>query len=605
MNRTFKLVAALLAAATAALAPSIGSTAPGTGKWVTAYYGSYFWDVPDYQRPEHVDMTAMTHFVFARIGPGGGRMGGEPGTILPGGGTAQTDRSQGPGAPANQTVEEYMVARAHAAGVKALIMLGGAGDEEGFRASTAAAVRTQFVNRLVEYLVQKDYDGIDLDWEGVTSAADQAALEALARELRSAANSHPRYQDSPVIITYPAGMLNMNIDQVSEHSVRLAGLVDQFNVMSYGAGWFGSGWESTVSAPLTGYSPARPMDIASTVQAYVDAGIPREKIGMGIGFYGISYRPPFSGPGMSTEGYDLSYWDTNDVRWNYAMLHKYGYLSQGNYVWDSATQTGYRSYPGGYEAPGRNAVGYVSYEDARSITAKGAWARSTAPGQGVGGTIVWLLNYGTTDGQNNPLMAAVKRAFLDENAPEPDPVPPPAADIRTSVRTDSDWGSGYCATVDIVNHGNLAAVWHVAVPFADTLTSLWNAIYAIDDGKLSLQGQEWNRYVYPGQTRSVGFCASRLAAPPPPAPAPGAVTVAVTIDTDWGNGYCAKAVVTNSGAATATNWSASTEVQGQVSSLWNASYVQEQARLTLSGAAWSRDLPAGAQLTDIGFCANR
>jgi cellulase/cellobiase CelA1 len=120
-----------------------------------------------------------------------------------------------------------------------------------------------------------------------------------------------------------------------------------------------------------------------------------------------------------------------------------------------------------------------------------------------------------------------------------------------------------------------------------------------------LQGQEWNRYVYPGQTRSVGFCASRLAAPPPPAPAPGAVTVAVTIDTDWGNGYCAKAVVTNSGAATATNWSASTEVQGQVSSLWNASYVQEQARLTLSGAAWSRDLPAGAQLTDIGFCANR
>ncbi|MES2901562.1 MAG: glycosyl hydrolase family 18 protein [Pseudomonadota bacterium] len=593
--------------------PAVSGAAP-SGKWVTGYYGSYFWDVPDYQRPEAVDMTAMTHFVFARIGPGGGQSGGNPGQIMLGGGTAQSNPQVGPGAP-TKTVEDYMVARAHAAGIKALIMLGGAGDAYGFRVSTTPAVRPVFVKNLVDYIVAHDYDGIDVDWEGHFDSSDQLALEALIKELRAAANARPRYKDRPVIITFPAGMLNMNIDTVSPHLVRVAGLVDQFNIMSYATAWFGSGWQSSVFAGITGNTPSRPMDIASTIQAYVNAGIPRSKIGMGLGFYGMNYKPPFTHPGQVTDGYDSSYWDSNDVTWNYAQLHKHGYLNNGTYVWDAATQTSYRTYPGGYSVSGRPAAGYISYEDPASIAAKGAWTLSTNPGEGAGGTIIWLVNYGTTNGVNNPLLAAVKKAFLDPNAPEPGPdpeppPPPPPADISTTIVPGNDWGSGYCATLRVTNNSATPGEWNVSVPFADTITSLWNGDYQIGAGKLTVHGLAWNRVVYQGQPRDVGFCASRPPAPAPtptptPAPTPAALTAAVIIKDDWTTGYCATVTVTNSSTTAASKWSVNLPLQGQVTSLWNGQYKPGVESIVLSGPSWNPDLAAGAKVSDIGFCATR
>ena len=57
--------------------------------WVTAYYAGWFWDRSP---PEKVDMTAMTHFVFGRVAPGGGTLGGEPGQVVFGAGTAKDSR---------------------------------------------------------------------------------------------------------------------------------------------------------------------------------------------------------------------------------------------------------------------------------------------------------------------------------------------------------------------------------------------------------------------------------------------------------------------------------------------------------------------------------
>ncbi|MCG2585287.1 glycosyl hydrolase family 18 protein [Massilia sp. TS11] len=608
MRISLRRLAALVLAAGVTAAPLCVEAAP-TGKWVTAYYGSYFWDNPEYQQPQYVDFTAMTHFVFARVGPGGGQMGGQPGQVMPGGGTAQSMKSVGPGAP-NQTVEDWMIARAHANNVKALLMLGGEGDGPGFTKSTQPDVRPLFVKNLIDYLAAHDYDGIDVDWENVTTTSDQDLLEALVADLRAAANAHPRWAQSGFLITYPAGMLNTNIDRVSAHSVRLAAMVDQFNLMSYGMGWFGMGWQSTVFAPLTGQNPQRPMDIASSVQAYVDAGIPRSKIGMGIGFYGMNYKPPFSAPGKSTDGYPMDTWSVNDYTWSYNKLAKYGYLSNGEYHWDAATQNAYRTYPGGYAVEGRPTSGYLSYEDPTSIAAKGAWALSTAPNAGVGGTIVWVLNYGTTDGVNNPLMAAVKKAFLDPSAPgegPPPPPPPTPAIITSTMNISSDWGSGYCASVVVNNEGQMAGEWNVSFPFSDTVANSWNAVFTVADGKLSVAGQEWNRVVYPGEPRTAGFCANRPPkAPPPPAPVPeGALSGSVTITSDWTSGYCASIKVANSSSVAINNWSISLPVQGTVQNLWNGKFTQSGASITLAGPDWNPNLAAGASNSSIGFCASR
>jgi GH18 family chitinase len=609
-----------LAALTLFALGAAGSLAPAgaanlTGKWVGGYYAGYFWDNPAYQAPEHVDMTHMTHFVFARIGPGSGSNGKPPGEIVLGGGNAHTDRDRGPGAAYDWTVEEFLVKRAHQAGIKAIIMLGGEGDNAGFLASTSDAVRPAFVKNLVDYMVARDYDGIDVDWEGIAKDAtvEQAQLEKLILDLRNEANARERYQASPVIITFPGGNKNINTDTVTAHDLRVATMVDQYNIMSYGVGWFGQGWHSNTFSPLTGASAHRPVSIASTIQMFVDAGVPREKMGLGLGFYGENYVPPFTGPDQDTDG-DLGKWSVTDWKWSYALLHKLGYLDRGIYAWDAATQTSYRVYPGGYTPAERpdTASGYISYEEPATIAAKGAWALSSREGEGAGGAVIWLVNYGTTDGVDNPLLTATAQAFLDPGAAQagayPNPLPPPAPlQLTTTLATPNDWGGGYCGTITVKNVGERAGWWKAALPFKDSITSLWNASYTVADGVLTMEGPAYNRKLHPGESTEVGLCATRPAAPAETPPPPeGALQAKVVITGDWGSGYCAKIAVTNTSGVKVQGWKVDVlNVEGSLSGLWNGSYTMEGTTMHLAPPEWNRDLAPGATNEDAGFCAAR
>jgi cellulase/cellobiase CelA1 len=614
MQTKLKKLAALTALAIAAVGAA--QAANVTGKWVGGYYAGYFWDNAMYQAPEHVDMTAMTHFVFARIGPGSGKDGKAPGEIVLGGGNAHTERERGPGAAYDWTVEEFLVKRAHQAGIKAIIMLGGEGDNKGFLASTTDAVRPIFVKNLVDYMVAKDYDGIDVDWEGIKNSAtvEQEQLEKLIADLRVEANSRERYRDTPVIITFPGGNKNINTDKVSEHDIRVAKLVDQYNIMSYGVGWFGQGWHSNTFAPLTGETKNRPVSIASTIQMFVDKGIPREKLGMGLGFYGENYTPPFTGPNQETDG-DLKHWSVTDTKWSWTLLNKLGYLDRGIYAWDAPTQTSYRVYPGGYTPADRpeTSSGYISYEEPATIAAKGAWAQSTREGEGAGGTIIWLVNYGTTDGVNNPLLHATKKAFLDpdavETGPYPNPLPPPAPlNLTTKLDITSDWGGGYCGTITVSNVGDRAGWWKTTLPFADTITSLWSGLYELKDGQLTIEGPAYKRKLHAGESAVVNLCASRPAKPaePPPPPPAGSLEAKLVITGEWKTGYCAKVEVSNGGSVQINGWKVDVpNVAGTVTSLWNGSYTMEGSTMHLSALGWNGKLKPGATNDDVGFCATR
>ncbi|AKJ26715.1 glycoside hydrolase family 18 protein [Caldimonas brevitalea] len=392
-----------------------GTGSGGTGDsrpWVTAYYAGYFWeDGEGLQQPQHVDMTAMTHLVFARVAPG---MGATVAQVVEGAGTAHDPNHPynpgyvGAGHAGNKSVEQYLIDRAHAAGTQALLMVGGVGDGPAYAASTAPAVRATFVKNLLDYLAAHDYDGVDIDWEDDLDAPQhQAQLIALLKELRQRAKAdYPRWRERPFVITFPGYALNTNTDRVDPWKVEVASLVDQYNLMSYAMAFDAPGWVSSHFSPIAGAKPNRPMDLTSSVQAYVDAGVPRHKVGIGIGFYAINIAPPVTGPDQAIpEGVHV---ESYDVEWSWSNLVRHGYLSEGQERWDTAAQMHYRSYPGGFQPEGRGLTGYLSYEDPDSIRAKGAWVRRT----GAGGTIVWLVNYGSSDGKTNPLMDAVKEGFL-------------------------------------------------------------------------------------------------------------------------------------------------------------------------------------------------
>jgi chitinase len=146
--------------------------------------------------------------------------------------------------------------------------------------------------------------------------------------------------------------------------------------------------------------------MASTLGAYAAAGVPKSKLGMGIGFYGINYGPPNVAPYERPSGA----YQADDVEWRYGRLVRY--FGAGEYHWDDEAKMGYRSFPGGFSpGAGFSTAGFLSYEDERSIAAKGEWTKAN----GYGGAMLWVLNYGCTNAASgdNPLLTATRRAFLE------------------------------------------------------------------------------------------------------------------------------------------------------------------------------------------------
>jgi GH18 family chitinase len=368
--------------------------------WVSGYYAGWYWD---WYPPSAVDMTTMTHFIFGRYAPGAGTLGGSAGQLVLGAGT-------GHGA----TVEDALVAKAHASGVKALAMIGGARDGKGYVLSTAPAVRARFIKNILDRCVAKNYDGVDINWEDFLETATQRnQLIAFLRELRTAAAARPRYKapHAPFVITFPGSWININVDlPVPAWKATVASLVDQYNLMTYGTKWHCCGWDTWLWAALDGEGLSYPTSISASIQAYVDAGVPRSRLGMGLGLYGSGYGPPVTGPRQDISGS----WGGNDNVYNWADFYKKGMFS-GTYHFDSAAQAGYYTY-----APPRiyrgKPVSMLTTEDTRSIAAKGAWAKAG----NCGGTIVWTINYGYVSslGRNLP-MEAVKAHFLGGTSPPP------------------------------------------------------------------------------------------------------------------------------------------------------------------------------------------
>jgi chitinase len=378
---------ALLACSRGAPAPADGNGGGGGGggggKWVTAYYAAWYRDM---YPPSKVDFSALTHLVVGRAAPGNG-------TAAPYGTVALALGPPGPGDVST------LVARAHEARRKALLMLGGAGDGAAFLGSTADGVRATFVTNLLALLDQYGFDGVDVDWEeGLAEPETQRRLLALLDDLRA--------RRPGLLLTFPAPWQNANESGAPPFFAKVAERVDQLNFMSYAMAGPWGGWVTWHFAALDGAAPSRPTSIAYTAQAYAALGIPKAKIGIGIGFYGMNYGPPNTGPLQAPAGA----FQNDDNEWRYNRLVEKGYLARGTPGWDDGAKMGWRTYEGGFTPAGASTAGFLSYEDERSIAAKGAWVRE----QGYGGTIVWTLNYGCTDPGTgaNPLLDAVKKAFL-------------------------------------------------------------------------------------------------------------------------------------------------------------------------------------------------
>jgi chitinase len=351
---------------------------PGPARWVSGYYTG--WNA-DLYPPEKVDFSALTHLMVGRALP-------QPDGSL----STQFDNDNGP------AIARTLGRRAHEAGRKALIMVGGAGTHDGWVGAASDANRAKFVQALLKAVDDFGYDGLDLDWEPVEEA-DRPKLLALVQTLRR--------ERPELVLTFPIHWINTQFPQDADPwFAGLATHLDQVNVMSYEMTGAWEGWESWHTSALRGETPAHPTSIASSLELWVKAGIPKAKLGLGIPFYGMAWRN-ITGPNQPIT--DASDYVGGDNEYTYPRIQELE--RTGTRHWDEFAQADSVSFPPD-GLVGDGTVSWISHESPRSIEEKGLFLRA----EGYGGAIIWTVNQGCVNPGTgeNPLLDAVKKAILDE-----------------------------------------------------------------------------------------------------------------------------------------------------------------------------------------------
>lgn len=362
--------AAAAAALTAAENAANGGGNP-TDRWSLGYYAGY--EAADYPVGA-IDWSGLTDVVMAFYLPAAN-------------GTLDGSLFQGSEA-AGDALAGQLVAAAHAHGKRALASIGGADTRPAFLAAMTNH-KAQLVQAIVA-LKNLGYDGIDIDWEPV-EPSDQILLQQLGQTIRQA------WPDAVLTATFYAVNVNFIPDLSGMDGIATA--YDFISVQTYGMAGAYEGWKSWHSSALDGETDSTPTSVDSSVQAYLDAGVPADKLGVGIGAYGLCYTAPVTAP---------------DQQLNGSTIAKADYDLQFRAIRNTYQPAMNRSYDGGAQAPylsgSKNGCTYITYEDEQSTAAKLAYLES----KGLAGVIMWTINqqYLPGAGEKNPLLHTIATDWL-------------------------------------------------------------------------------------------------------------------------------------------------------------------------------------------------
>lgn len=345
-------------------------------RWVQGYFVGYERSL---LAPQDVDFRAVTHLMIGRMRP-----------LADGSLTRDfdIDDQEGPQWAASA------VAAAHAANRKAIIMIGGAGEIDGWHgAASTQQGRERLADALRDVVASWSVDGFDLDWEPLEEG-DRADFTALVQTVRARVPG--------AILTVPVGWINTNFAEPDPWWGGIAPLFDRLNIMSYDMEWPADGWQSWHSSALHGETGTTPSSISGSVAYYLASGVPAAKLGVGSGFYGVCWR------GVTAPHQEPGWIVGSDGEFSYATIAQQ-YLTPAARRWDATAHVPYLSSPGGL---GPQSCNFLSYEDAQSLADKGAWAKQ----QGLGSLILWTIGQGhlpdAPAGQRDPLLEAIRTSFL-------------------------------------------------------------------------------------------------------------------------------------------------------------------------------------------------
>lgn len=275
--------------------------------------------------------------------------------------------------------------------IKILLSVGGWGKSGGFSdAALSERSRAIFARSAIDFMKVYELDGIDLDWEypgqpgnnNPYRAEDKQNFTLMLQAIRDRLDLETlagRRQKKPYLLTIATAANQSYLDHTEmDKAIKY---LDFVNIMTYD---FAGGWTDTARHhanlfPSSAGKGSR-IDVVQAIQQHVDAGIPIEKIVMGVPFYGRSWsgvNPESNGLNQAATGNKRSYPYHTIAQ---EMVNQNGYFryweeeSKSHYLWNDSTHT------------------FVTYEDPKSLRVKTQVVKEN----GLGGIMFWQYDSDTT-----------------------------------------------------------------------------------------------------------------------------------------------------------------------------------------------------------------
>ncbi len=264
-----------------------------------------------------------------------------------------------------------------------------------------AASRAKFVSSCVTFMKQWGFDGIDIDWEYPVSGGlpenkyrpeDKQNYTLLLQDFRAALDAQAAADGATYDLTIaaPAGpgiYANLELEKVGA-------TVSWINLMTYDfhGGWdtatnFNAALHATSADPSADPAIKAQFNVASAVDGYLAAGVPADKIVLGVPFYGRGYAgvadkdhglyQPFAGLPAGT--WEAGMFDYHDIKNNYLSKMTRYWHDEAQVPWLYSPQTGVM----------------ISYDDPESLQKK----LDIVSQKALGGAMAWELSGDTADSE--------------------------------------------------------------------------------------------------------------------------------------------------------------------------------------------------------------
>lgn len=358
--------------------------------WVTGYLPAYHHNEYEISFMTAQDYQMLTHIAHASAIPR------EDGSL-------DTDTN-------TYHLEQRQIAVKTAKQQKLPILLTITGSYDQFSPSIAPDKRATFIANILTLLDGDGYDGVDVDMEPITRNEDQPNPDYLAfiTDLHAALQKRTsqKLQRAPLLTTAVSYYDRLLVAKVADK-------FDQINIMTYDMAQPYEGWVTWFDSALSnggmlfpGLSNPLP-SVELWVNAFLQAGIPRRKLGIGISLDVACWK---GGDGTSTGGVTAprQAWikPPTYAKKSYADMTRAG-LIPAQLQWDEVAHMAWF----GMDNPGSTNDQFCNFNDARAIADKIDFVKT----QGLGGLIIWELGLDQRDDlpkdQQRPLRHSIGEAL--------------------------------------------------------------------------------------------------------------------------------------------------------------------------------------------------